>query len=258
MDNRPLIFITNDDSTSAPGLRVLIEIMQRLGDVFVISPQGLQSGQSHAVTVNDPIRHALIKADGRAFNEYSCSGTPVDCVKIGLKVLLKETPDLLVSGINHGSNASINMLYSGTMAAAMEGALEGIPSIGFSLCEYGWNASFEHAKEPIYKIAKKVLENGLPDGTALNVNIPAISNEPLKGIKSCYQAQGRWSEDFDSRIDPRKQPYHWIKGKFVHDGLTEGSDLHALENNYISVVPVQTDFTNYQALDLMEGDFDED
>jgi len=247
MKKRPFIFITNDDSSKAPGLRVLINEMKKLGDVFIVAPDDLRSGQSHSITVNQPIRRSLLHEE-EGFTEYSCSGTPVDCVKLGLKVLLDRRPDLLVSGINHGSNASINMLYSGTMAAALEGAMEGIPSIGFSICDYGWNAEMKDAAPHVLAIAEKVLEYSLPKGTALNVNIPAYSDEAIKGVKICKQGDGKWDEEFDNRIDPRNQPYSWIKGNFVCNNIEEDSDLWALKNNYIAVVPVHTDLTNHEAI----------
>ena len=251
---KPLILVTNDDGINAPGIRTLIKIMRTLGDVVVVAPDRPRSAQSHSITVSSPLRLKLIEeADG--YREYSCNGTPVDCVKLGTKIVLRGNPDLLVSGINHGSNASINVLYSGTMAAVIEGSIDMIPSIGFSLNDYSAKAIFNHAEEHIRQIALQVLGRGLPDGVSLNVNIPKISEQPIQGVLVCRQARGTWVEEFDERIDPRGQDYYWITGVFSNADNAEGTDIRAMENNYIAVVPTQFDFTAANAIKLI-GEFD--
>ncbi len=240
--SKPLILVTNDDGVMAPGIRHLVKYMLELGDVVVVAPDKPQSGMGHAVTMTVPIRLEKITVNS-GHDEYSCSGTPVDCVKLAVNKVLKRKPDLLVSGINHGSNASISVIYSGTMSAAIEGSMEGIPSIGFSLLDYRFDADFTQAKAHIKTVVTNVLEHGLPKGICLNVNIPAIEAAALKGVKVCRQARGNWEEEFDHRQDPRGKDYYWLTGRFaLHENSNE-TDEWALKNNYISVVPIQFDFT---------------
>jgi 5'-nucleotidase len=251
---RPLILVTNDDGVNAPGIRTLIRIMQKLGDVVVVAPDSPRSAQSHAITVAEPLRIRLIEErDG--YREYSCNGTPVDCVKLGTKIVLRGNPDLLVSGINHGSNASINVIYSGTMAAVIEATIDKIPAIGFSLNDYSHHAKFQHCEKHIEAIAEGVLGNGLPEGVCLNVNIPKNSDEEIRGIKVCRQAKGSWAEEFDERKDPRGRDYYWITGVFSNPDNKEGTDTRALEMNYIAMVPIKFDLTAHEYLDLI-GEFD--
>ncbi len=244
---KPLILVTNDDGVMAPGIRHLVKYMMELGEVVVVAPDKPQSGMGHAVTITNPIRLEKITVNDD-HDEYSCSGTPVDCVKLAVNRVLKRKPDLLVSGINHGSNSSISVIYSGTMSAAIEGAMEGIPSIGFSLLDYRFDADFSHARKHILDVASNVLEHGLPEGICLNVNIPAVSADEINGIKICRQARGNWEEEFDYRQDPRGKDYYWLTGKFkLHENSNE-TDEWALANNYISVVPVQFDFTAHDLI----------
>lgn len=242
---KPVILVTNDDGIMAPGIRHLVSYMLELGDVVVVAPDKPQSAMGHAVTIEKPLRLEKINVDGN-HKEYSCSGTPVDCVKLAVNKVLHRKPDLLVSGINHGSNSSINVIYSGTMSAAIEGAMEKIPSIGFSLLDYRFDADFLPAKGFIQQIARNVLKNGLPNGICLNVNIPAVAQKNIKGIRVCRQAKANWEEEFDHRKDPRGRDYFWLTGRFkVHENSNE-TDEWALANNYISLVPVQFDFTAHQ------------
>ncbi len=250
---KPLILIINDDGITAPGIRNLIDVMNSLGDVVVVAPDGPQSGMGHAITLNSTLRADSINIDGGPQREFSVSGTPVDCVKLAVNVILDRKPDMIVSGINHGSNSSINIIYSGTMSAAVEGALEGIPSIGFSLCDFSWEADFTEAKKYIKTIAKEVLAKGLPDGTCLNVNIPKKSAEPYKGIKVCRQARANWEEEFDARKDPRGRNYYWLTGKFVNYDHGHDTDEWALENNFISVVPITIDLTAHHAMQTLNA-----
>lgn len=248
--NKPLILITNDDGIHAYGIRNLIRIMRKLGDVLVVAPDKPMSGMGHAVTISSPLRVQKI-AEEEGYREYSCSGTPADCIKLGQKAILGKNPDLIVSGINHGSNASVNVIYSGTMAAVLEGAMENIPSIGFSLNDYAFNADFSKCEPYILSIARKVLENGLPDYTCLNVNIPAVNGSPIKGIKIVRQAMAYWDEKFDHRKDPHDRDYFWLTGVFRNREDNEGTDQWALFNNYVSVVPVHFDLTSHKTIPLL-------
>ena len=243
MDKKPLILVTNDDGIAAPGIRTLISIMNEIGDVVVVAPDNPQSGMGHAITVNTTLRCNPITVDEGPQLEYSCSGTPADCVKMAANEILNRKPDLCVSGINHGSNASLNVIYSGTMSAAVEAGIEGIPAIGFSLLDYNWDANFEASKEFVRKITLSVLKNKLPEGVVLNVNIPDLKKDEIKGIRVCRQAHGNWIEDFDKRVSPQGEDYYWLTGKFVNLDQGEDTDLWALENGYVSVVPVQFDLT---------------
>lgn len=248
---KPLILITNDDGITAPGIRALVNAMKALGDVVVVAPDKPQSGMGHAITINSTLRLHEVKQDG--LTEYACSGTPVDCVKIAIdKIIVDRKPDLLVSGINHGANSSINVIYSGTMSAAVEGAIEGIPSIGFSLCNYSIEADFTAAAHFAGIIAKNVLEHGLPDGVCLNVNIPDVPLDIIKGVRVCRQAKALWQEEFDERKDPYGRKYYWLTGKFVDLDGGEDTDVFALENNYVSVVPTQFDLTAHNAISEMK------
>jgi 5'-nucleotidase len=252
----PTILITNDDGIFAPGLRALIGLMRPIGEVVVVAPDQPMSGASHSITVRHPLRlHAI--AEEESYREFSCNGTPVDCVKLGEQVVLKRKPDLLVSGINHGSNASINIIYSGTMAAVLESAIGGVPSVGFSLLDYSHMADFSGCGTFVKRIAEKVLLDGLPDGVCLNVNIPAVNGEEIKGIRVCRQGRSRWVEEFDSRTDPHHREYHWLTGYFEKLEDNTDTDQWALDNNYISVVPVHFDFTAHYALNtLQQWNFD--
>ena len=246
---KPLILVINDDGINAPGIRKLISIMNDFGDVVVVAPDGPQSGQGHAITLESSIRCDKITIDDGPQIEYSCSGTPVDCVKLAVNKLLSRKPDLCVSGINHGSNSSINVIYSGTMSAAVEGSLEGISSIGFSLLDYSHEADFSESEEYIRKITESVLIHGLPDGVCLNVNIPkSDKDKKLKGVRVCRQAKANWEEEFDERNDPKGRKYYWLTGKFVNYDKGDDTDERALENHYISIVPVQYDVTAHHAI----------
>jgi 5'-nucleotidase len=245
---KPLILVTNDDGITAPGIRALVEVMRELGEVVIIAPDKPQSGMGHAITINSTLRINKSRDYG-VLDEYSCTGTPVDCVKIAVNKILERKPDLVVSGINHGSNMSINIIYSGTMSAAVEGAIEDIPSIGFSLCHDSINADFSASKAVAKKIAMNVLRNGLPSHTCLNVNIPPLKLEEIKGIKVCRQARSNWIEELDERLDPGGRPYYWLTGKFVNfEKGNRETDVWAVENNYVSVVPVQFDMTAHEVI----------
>jgi len=258
MSKKPLILVTNDDGITAPGVRTLIDVMKTLGDVVVVAPDSPQSGMGHAITINSTLHLDKISTENDTIDEYSCSGTPADCVKLGIKQILDRRPDLCVSGINHGSNSSINVIYSGTMSAVIEAGIEGIPAIGFSLCDYNWNANFDHCKSYVKAITKNVLEHGLDHGTVLNVNIPKLEKKDIKGIKICRQAKANWEEEFDKRQTPYGKDYYWLTGKFINLDQGEDTDEWALENGYVSVVPIQFDLTAHHSIqNLNTWNFDE-
>lgn len=254
---KSLILISNDDGITSKGIKTLVEVMKELGDVIVVAPDSPQSGMGHAITVGDTLRleETSIFDSVRAFE---CSGTPADCVKMARHFVLKDErePDIIVSGINHGSNTSISVLYSGTMSAAIEGAIEGTPAIGFSLCDYGSDPDFSHTREYIKKIVKQVLEKGLPKGVALNVNFPRKKSEAIKGIRICRQANAKWVEEFDQRFDPNRRRYFWMTGSFVNFDKGEDNDEWAIANNYVSVVPCQFDLTAHQAIPQLNEEWE--
>lgn len=249
---KPLILVTNDDGIIAPGIKNLVEVASSFGEVVVVAPDKPQSGQGHAITLNEPIRLTRVDVfDG--IEAYECSGTPVDCVKLAKNVLLKNrTINLCVSGINHGSNASINIIYSGTMSAAMEASLEGVNSIGFSLLDYSFQADFTAARIFAATIIQDVLSKGMPGCNLLNVNIPKGSPDSIKGIRVCKQGEGSWVEEFQEGTDPRGQKYYWLTGKFVNMDQSPIADIRALDDNYVSVVPSGHDLTKYPAIDSLK------
>jgi 5'-nucleotidase len=244
---RPLILITNDDGITAPGIRNLIEAAAPYGDIVIVAPDSPQSGMGHAITISKPLRLDKV----RIFPEhttYQCSGTPVDCVKLAVDKVMHRKPDILLSGINHGSNSSINVLYSGTMSAAVEGAIEGIPSVGLSLLDYSYDADFSFAREAAQWVIQRILKYGLKKGTLLNMNIPKLTIDRIKGYKICRQADAKWKEAFDERIDPNGRKYYWLKGDFDNFDKGKDTDEWALKNGYVSVVPVQFDLTAHHEI----------
>ena len=252
--SRPLIFITNDDSLIAKGIASLVEAARPFGDIVVIAPDSPQSGTGHAITIHDPLRLAPSAIFGD-IETYSCSGTPVDCVKLGIYEILHRKPDLILSGINHGANTSTNVLYSGTMSAAVEGAMEHIPSIGFSLDSFDHNADFSTAMKVVRAIVPNVLQHGLPQGVCLNVNIPNVTPENLKGIRVCRQAYAFWEDRFDKRVDPFGKTYYWLTGSFDEQENAEDTDLYAISQGYASVVPTQFDLTAHAAIQTLNAQF---
>ena len=245
MSKQRLILVTNDDGYSAPGIRALVKVAKEFGDIVVVAPDKPQSGMGHAITVSSTIHLKEIDVEGQ--RGYACSGTPVDCVKLAVNKILNDKPDLVVSGINHGSNASINVIYSGTMSAAIEAGIEGIPAIGFSLCDYSWEANFEHTSKSIKKIVTEALLHGIPKGTVLNVNFPKTDKEP-NGIKVCRQARANWKEQFDKRTSPTGKDYYWLSGEFELLDKGQDTDEWALSQGYVSVVPTQFDLTAHHAI----------
>ena len=250
---KPLILVTNDDGITAPGLRTLIHVMNKLGEVVVVAPDSPQSGMGHAITISDTLYSKKEKIDDGPQTEYSISGTPADCVKFAIREILDRKPDLCVSGINHGANSSINVIYSGTMSAAVEAGIEGIQAIGFSLLDYRWSANFEAIRNYVKKITLSALQNKIPSNVVLNVNFPKLSEEKIKGIKICRQARAYWVEEFDKRTNPMGLDYYWLTGKFINEDKGEDTDEWALSQGYISIVPTKFDLTAHHAIQRLNS-----
>ena len=248
---KPLILVTNDDGITAPGLRTLIHIMNEIGEVVVVAPDSPQSGMGHAITISDTLYCKKEKIDDGPQQEYSISGTPADCVKFAVREILNKKPDLCVSGINHGANSSINVIYSGTMSAAVEAGLEGIKSIGFSLLDYSWDADFTSCKEYIRKISLNLLKEK-KENLILNVNFPS-NTKKFKGVKVCRQAKGYWEDTYDKRISPLGKEYYWLTGNFVNQEDSKETDEWALSQGYVSVVPISFDMTSHKDIDKLKN-----
>ena len=240
----PIILVTNDDGVAAPGIQNLVEAVRDLGKVVVVAPDKPQSGMGHAITIGSPLRLQPINLF-EGIEAYQCSGTPVDCVKLAVDKVLHQKPDICLSGINHGANHSINVIYSGTMSAAVEAAIESIPSIGFSLLDYSIEADFTAARIYARQLTELVLKKKMDKHLVLNVNIPALPADQLRGIRICRQAYAKYQEDFMERQDPHGRRYYWLTGELRNFDKGKDTDVWALENNYVSVVPVQFDLTNY-------------
>lgn len=250
-----LILLTNDDGLYAAGLKTLLEVVEEFGKVIMISTIESMSGMSQALTVKVPLRVRLIE-ENEKHRIYACNGTPTDCVKLAVNQLVDRMPDYVVSGINHGSNASVSVLYSGTMAAALEGCLYGISSVGFSLNDFSSTADFSVCRDYVRIVMKKMVREPLPYGVCLNVNIPAIKQEDIKGIKVCRQSKGNWKEEFEKRKDPMGKSYYWLTGIYRnHEPDATDTDEWAIANNYVSVVPVSIDMTAHSYLDKLKGRF---
>lgn len=249
-EKKPHILVTNDDGYQAKGLRKLIDLMRKVGDVTVVSTEKVMSAQGHSITTHGRLRlKSVQQMDG--YQEFVCNGTPVDCVKLAYQKVMSRLPDLLVSGINHGSNASVNVIYSGTMAAVVEACMNGIPAVGFSLDCYDADADFDHLDNHIITIARKILAEGLPDGVCLNVNFPKRGEEPIKGVRVCRQAKARWAEDFDDYYDENDEPYYNLGGEFIYQDEGEDTDIVALRENYVSIVPTGFDWTVHDRISAM-------
>jgi 5'-nucleotidase len=250
-----LILLTNDDGLYAAGLKTLLEVIEEFGKVVLVSTTESMSGMSQALTVKTPLRVKLLEENDR-HRIYACNGTPTDCVKLAVNQLVERAPDWVISGINHGSNASVSVLYSGTMGAAIEGCLYGINSVGFSLNSFSPTADFSVCKDYIRSIMIYLASNPLPDGVCLNVNIPAVKGTEIKGIRVCRQSKGNWKEEFEKRKDPMGKTYYWLTGKFInHEPDAEDTDEWAIKNNYVSVVPVSVDMTAHNYLGELKNRF---
>jgi 5'-nucleotidase len=249
---KPVILVTNDDGVTAPGIRNLVEAVQDLGHIVIVAPDKPQSGMGHAITIGYPLRLDPVNLMMDGIEAWQCSGTPVDCVKLAVDKVLHRKPDICLSGINHGPNHSINVIYSGTMSAAIEAAIEGIPSLGFSLLDYSLEADFTAARYYAHMLVEKVMKDKVHRHLSLNVNIPAVPMDQIQGVKVCRQAYAKYEEDFNERMDPRGKKYYWLTGEFVNFDEGKDTDVWALQNNYVSVVPVQFDMTNYTIKQQLE------
>lgn len=247
-----IILITNDDGITAPGIKCLVEAVKGLGRVVVVAPDKPQSGMGHAITIGVPLRLNKVENVFDGVEAWQTSGTPVDCVKLAVDKVLHRKPDICLSGINHGANHSINVIYSGTMSAAMEACIESIPSVGFSLLDWKFEADFTGAQHFARKIVTALLKTKMDKHLLLNVNVPAVPVNELKGVKICRQAYAKYEEDFDERVDPHDKKYYWLTGEFVNFDKGEDTDVWALQNNYVSIVPVQFDLTNYELKKQLE------
>ncbi|AWU43872.1 5'/3'-nucleotidase SurE [Blattabacterium sp. (Cryptocercus kyebangensis)] len=251
MKKKPIILVTNDDGIIAPGIRALVQVMNSLGEVYVVAPNKPKSGVGHAITMDTVLYCDSVQIDNGCQKEWECSGTPVDCVKLAISNILPRKPDICVSGINHGSNSSINIMYSGTISAVIEAGIEGIPSVGFSLLDFDWNADFEPSKKYVCKIVKTILYNPISKGCiSLNVNIP---KKKIKGIKICRQAEAKWKESFDKRCNPKGRTYYWLIGDFINFDKKSDTDEWALKNGYVSIVPIKFDLTDYPILNILRA-----
>lgn len=246
---KPYILVINDDGIDAPGIKALSEIMLELGEVIIIAPDAPRSGQSNAITIDKPLRYKLVEQKN-GYKSYVSNGTPTDCVKLALHEIVERKPDMLVSGINHGSNATINVIYSGTMGAVFEGCENGIPSIGFSIDNHSWNTDFSNFKPYILQICEKVLKNGLPERICLNVNAPVGK---IKGIELARQCKGKWIEEFTKRTDPNGKEYFWMTGEFLNaEQHSTDTDVWAMKNGFVAVVPTTIDMTAYEFIHQLE------
>jgi len=244
MAKKRSILVTNDDGVSSPGIRALVEVAREFGEVKVVAPDSPQSGKGHSITLDGILRMQPVDLfDG--VEAYKCSGTPTDCVKLAVNKVFDDKPDFCFSGINHGSNEAINVIYSGTMAAAMEASFLDIKSIGFSHLNYRHGTDMLAAQKFAAKIIQMSIEKGFPASNLLNVNFPDLPESEIKGVKICRQANASWDEEFDERESPFGRKYYWLTGKFVNTDLDEEADTIALKNGYVSVVPVQRDLTSY-------------
>ena len=240
MAERPLILVTNDDGINAPGLECLVNIMSTIGDVVIVAPDSPKSATSQAITINSPLYASRCNNHPNAKLEYQLSGTPADCIKFGVNEILETKPDISVSGINHGSNSSVNVLYSGTVGAAIEAGIQGIPAIGFSILDYSWDAKFDHIEKFIKSITLNVIKHKLPSDIVLNVNFPKST---VKGVKVCRQAKTHWEEKFCKRENPIGKVYYWLTGDFIDNDKSNETDEFALKNGYASIVPIKFDLT---------------
>ena len=248
--HKPLLLLTNDDGINALGLNSLIEAVRPLGEVVVVAPDVPRSGMSSAISVVNPIRATLIRKE-KDLTVYSCTGTPVDCAKLALNKLLDRSPDILLSGINHGSNAAVCVIYSGTIGAVFEGCIVGIPSIGVSLTDHSLRADFSQAAKYGKQIAEKVLATGLPEGICLNLNVPNVQD--VKGLKVCSQTKGHWAKEYMEMKDPNGRTVYWLTGEFMNQEPENTlSDEWALAQGYAALVPIRIDMTDYSFVEKIK------
>lgn len=249
-DLRPEILVCNDDGIEAEGIHVLASSMKKLGNVTVVAPADPHSGMSHAMTLGVPLRIREFRRNNRLFG-HTVSGTPVDCIKVALSHIMRQKPDLIVSGINYGSNTAMSTLYSGTVAAALEGAIQGVPSLAFSLTTYE-NADFTYAGKFARKLARRVLREGLPNDTVLSANIPNVPESEIAGVRITSQGRSRWSEDAIERNDMYGNPYYWLNGTLMLQDEGLGEDEFAVRRNFVTVTPLSCDLTRHAFRSTLE------
>jgi len=246
------ILLTNDDGIYSDGIRALYNSLKEVGDVSIVAPDTERSAVGHAITLSDPLRVKEVKRGGKFFG-YATTGTPADCVKLAIRSLLKKKPDLIVSGINLGPNVGYSVLYSGTVSGAMEGAILGIPSFAISLATFT-NPDYSYAAKFAKKLSKQIIKNkGLPKGTLLNVNVPAVSPEEIKGVRIVKQSGRAIEERFDKREDPHKRTYYWLTGEIIESDKKEGADIETIRKKYVSITPIHCDMTNYEFIKNLQG-----
>lgn len=252
---KPLILIVNDDGLNVGGINALIDVAKDFGELVVMVPSSNSSGLAHSFTASRPLRvHSITENEWG--HVYTCDGTPVDCVKIAVEHFCPRQPQLVISGINHGSNASVNMLYSGTVGAAVEATSFGLCSVAFSLLDQHRNADFKPCLSYVKTVIADLLSNGLPEGVTLNVNFPVTADGVIKGMKVCRQSKARWIDTYEKRIDPNGKPYYWLTGKFECNDLSEDTDIKTLDEGYASVVPLMIDNTGYTFLENIKGRYE--
>ena len=252
------ILVTNDDGINAGGIRALVEAVKDLGRVVVVAPAQPQSAKGWGITITEPLYMRKVNTFGDDIEAYEGTGTPADCVKLAKAILFKgEKPDICVSGINHGSNAAINIVYSGTVSGAKEASLEGIQSIAFSLLDWSEDANFEPCKPFVKSITSSVLAKNLPSNSLINVNVPLLKSEDIKGIKVCRQAHSKWVEEFEVRKDHHGNECYWLHGEFINQDEGKDTDIQYLEEGYITVVPVHVDHTAHAIIDEIKTRFED-
>lgn len=245
------ILITNDDGIYAEGIYKLACALERIGDVFVVAPNRQRSATGHAITMHEPIRAEKIKFFDKDFDAWSISGTPADCVKLGIQALMKEKPDIVFSGINNGPNLGTDVLYSGTVSAAMEGAILGYSAVAVSLAAFE-HLHYDYASEFCGLLAEKIVQDPLPPDTLLNVNIPNCKKQDLKGVKATTLGVRKYKNSFIERIDPRGQSYYWLGGEILDEKKDEGTDIYSIQNNYVSITPIHFDLTKFDLIKEIE------
>ena len=251
MGKKLSILVSNDDGILSEGLNTLVKELQLIADVTIVAPENQQSAVGHAITVHRPLRVREVNK-GDDFFGFAVDGTPADCVKLAIRNIMKKKPDLVVSGINHGSNTAISVIYSGTVSAATEGTILGIPSFAMSLTTFEANADFSYAAKFARQLALKVVENGLPNGTLLNVNVPPVPEKDIQGVVITRQGKSIWNDEFEARRDPGNKQYFWLKGELVELDEEEDIDQRAILNNKISITPIQFDLTNYNMIENLK------
>lgn len=252
MEKKLSILVSNDDGIFSDGLGMLVKELQTIATVTIVAPESQQSAVGHAITMHRPLRVREVSKEGIFFG-YAVDGTPADCVKLAIRHLMKNKPDIVISGINHGSNTAVSVIYSGTVSAATEGTILGIPSFAISLTTFEPNADFKYAAKFACRLALNVIEHGLPNGTLLNVNVPPVPENEIRGVVVTRQGKSMWNDEFEARRDPGNKQYFWLKGELVELDEEEDIDQRAILNNKVSVTPLQFDLTNYEMIKTLQS-----